>query len=1629
MAEVETDDGGNDVPEALQALQYDVHGVASPSRWRDAAADVAALDYAGTGRWTQVGPAPLLIANEQIYQGLGPNSGQIIDIAVDPRGGSQHTLYAATGNGGLWKSVDSGGSWQPLTDPLEACVGAVALDPGNPDIVYIGTGNLFSGAAGMPKSAGLFRSDDGGASWSQLATPTARPPQPITGVTTLAAGLLELAVPHHGYEDGAQVIAVGLPGIVGAAGKFSVLASGPDAIMMSATLSGPPYTTGAILYDGAGSPFLRDVGVNRIVCPAPGALLVATEKGLFYSKDYGRNFGANDQLFNDGRPIRAGFVSALALDTGWTSTRRIGNATATSPVVLTVPGHGFSSGDRVFVGGLGGPGGLDGADGGWLVDVPTIDAIALRGSTGTGTPGGRGWVIGPRHVVARPIQSTSSPAAPAPIVVTSAGHGLVTGDVVAVSGLTRVAGGTSSANGSWSIRVLDADTFELVGARANGAITAGTGSIDGPTHPAPITITAAVQHGDVITLTVAGHGLVSGDLISVDGLPGITAPQNSAAVLVLGPTTLRISGLHMSGAYAGATARLRGPADSWNTAYFAVSGNDSGGGLYRLAITSSGSIVVSEDLLGHPAALPLVTAGFNRVIVAQSQAPRTNVLYTVVQNGDGDSAILVGMFRSDDWGQTWTLQPNANVIGTNNLKQTTYDFTIGVDPQHPDYVYVALQQLWRSTDSGGSFVTPPPANAGGLDRSSIGAVNAVSTMQLHWDHHALTFAPATHWPAFPVPTSAQPAPFTPLYLGTDGGIALATGLTTAKTSPMRFKHLNEGFATSLFRGIDIGRGAGSNAVTFGGMQDTGTAGHRALDPRGPWMEGIDGDGGPVAVDPLDPDIVYGFDNARFIRTTNGGQTWFADGWGTGAHIARPLILGVRNENPVRVITAGHPFQTGDSVTVAGVTAGGHPSAVGNGAATVTVLNSREFTLNSVQGSAAPAFDAVANAHGPRYLDQRSVTGATATNPIVLETATAHGCSTGDKVRVDGVQGLVQANNDDVHPTWTVTVVDNTHLTLQGSTGLGAAPYVPGSGRMSGPGRPGDAAVVFATKATPTVVVAQGHHFMSGDSITVSGLRAVGGAGPMTANATATIRVIDANSFEMTGVTGNVVTASGPAVSGPTVGRGLPVASSWRTRVVACRAVPPAAGAPAAEPVTVFVSQDAQLYRSTDRGISFTLMQTFPDPITALHATIDNRLWVGTTGASVNPTGGQVYFSTDGGSTLVSGGYSSVIGARGPIAAIAEDPAVAAGTRVAVVVSGYSESAAPRRTRHCFLTETGGHPPASGLAWKEVGGVTGAAHGNLPDVPVLGVGWDTSTTPSTLLAATEFGVLRLGPANVWQQIGPNLPTISCQSLAIDNTVNPPVIRVGTYGRSAWEFTIPAAASLHVSGDLGFGDAQVGQTLHRRIVLHSTGTGPVTVSAIDGVGGDFALSTVPSGAVSFPLVVASGTRTALDVAFTPSVAGVRSTSLVVRSDDPDHPAVPLAASGFGAGAGQPRLSLRNALEFGVVKVGQPVQLSVDITNIGTAPLTVDSVRVGPGAAEFALSSPVTTPLVIAPAATATVRVRFAPTANGARNSSLVVRAGDQGAVVSLSGSGLTAHAAAIAAALFATGVSNGTLLPVL
>src|SRR3984885_3944343 len=89
----------------------DPAGVPSSDLWRQGMLDFAQLDVDASVLWIPIGPAPLVIEAQQNWQGTGPNSGEVTDIAIDPNGSFDNVIYISTNDGGIWKTEDGGSVW------------------------------------------------------------------------------------------------------------------------------------------------------------------------------------------------------------------------------------------------------------------------------------------------------------------------------------------------------------------------------------------------------------------------------------------------------------------------------------------------------------------------------------------------------------------------------------------------------------------------------------------------------------------------------------------------------------------------------------------------------------------------------------------------------------------------------------------------------------------------------------------------------------------------------------------------------------------------------------------------------------------------------------------------------------------------------------------------------------------------------------------------------------------------------------------------------------------------------------------------------------------------------------------------------------------------------------------------------------------------------------------------------------------------------------------------------------------------------------------------------------------------------------------------------------------------------
>jgi photosystem II stability/assembly factor-like uncharacterized protein len=106
-------------------------------------------------------------ATDQVWAELGPANigGRIRDVALDPT--TKDVVYIAAGSGGLWKSTDGGQTFATAWDSqLPQSMGAVAVD--SQGVVWAGTGEVDHGGGSAYYGKGIYKSTDGGATWTNM---------------------------------------------------------------------------------------------------------------------------------------------------------------------------------------------------------------------------------------------------------------------------------------------------------------------------------------------------------------------------------------------------------------------------------------------------------------------------------------------------------------------------------------------------------------------------------------------------------------------------------------------------------------------------------------------------------------------------------------------------------------------------------------------------------------------------------------------------------------------------------------------------------------------------------------------------------------------------------------------------------------------------------------------------------------------------------------------------------------------------------------------------------------------------------------------------------------------------------------------------------------------------------------------------------------------------------------------------------------------------------------------------------------------------------------------------------------------------------------------------------------------
>ena len=120
--------------------------------------------------------APLLQAQQPdiaLYQSMkwrsiGPfRAGRV--SAVAGIAGNAAVYYMGSPGGGVWKTIDGGVVWTPIMDQVPvASIGAIVVAPSNPDVIYVGTGDVSLVGAAVNIGNGVYKSTDAGRTWTHI---------------------------------------------------------------------------------------------------------------------------------------------------------------------------------------------------------------------------------------------------------------------------------------------------------------------------------------------------------------------------------------------------------------------------------------------------------------------------------------------------------------------------------------------------------------------------------------------------------------------------------------------------------------------------------------------------------------------------------------------------------------------------------------------------------------------------------------------------------------------------------------------------------------------------------------------------------------------------------------------------------------------------------------------------------------------------------------------------------------------------------------------------------------------------------------------------------------------------------------------------------------------------------------------------------------------------------------------------------------------------------------------------------------------------------------------------------------------------------------------------------------------
>ncbi|MBI2565910.1 MAG: hypothetical protein HYV63_02605 [Candidatus Schekmanbacteria bacterium] len=273
---------------------------------------------------------------------------------------------------------------------------------------------------------------------------------------------------------------------------------------------------------------------------------------------------------------------------------------------------------------------------------------------------------------------------------------------------------------------------------------------------------------------------------------------------------------------------------------------DGGESWTRVLDSTSAGVAVGRTVLAYAPSVP-------------------DTIYAAVADTDGAAA---GLFRSTDAGASWTLRHGGAAAGLNWLdnvcfsgsNQGWYDLALAVDPVNANRLWLGGIDLFRSDDGGATI----------RHASYWYLIEVLFNSYAHADQHLIVFHPGY-----------DGAANTTVYFANDGGLFRSGNALAATDSTfdcnifgladVEYTNLNNGYgATQFYHGVPFPDGR----TYFGGTQDNGTVLGTDADGADDWRRVHSGDGGYVAVDATNTDVLYAeTTDISIVKSTNGGSSF------------------------------------------------------------------------------------------------------------------------------------------------------------------------------------------------------------------------------------------------------------------------------------------------------------------------------------------------------------------------------------------------------------------------------------------------------------------------------------------------------------------------------------------------------------------------------------------------------------------------------------------------------------------------------------------------------------------------------------------------------------------------------------